>query len=243
MTGGFKSSLLLYLVAKEISDKNTNAIIVPCVTRRINSVNEDGYDRPDSLPIVKSIVDYVSSKYPNVKFYNPVTINVDFWWYTNGYNPERNIYNVSEKSLFESCYTWATKKWFFETLNPSEQLVLTGGIPTIINYNAFTSIPEDADYPEHLKHRQKHYKKAKLVSIPNGKMYEFYDGDAISILPFYNITDKTALFQLATSLGIFDDLSKIAYSCEQSTTVVDSPCGVCFNCVELSKFNQGVSNK
>ena len=233
LTGGFKSGLLLYLIAKDISDKNIDTVIVPCVTRRINTVKETEYERPDSTIIVSKVIDYVKNKFPSVKFYNSIVANVDFWWYTNSYNKDRNIYNVTEKSLLNTCFNFANKPSFFEELNPNERVKLKDGIPKIINYNAYVSI-RNVETPEYLKYTRKHYNKAVEKSIPNGKMFEFYNGEALSILPFYNIS-KIELVKIAKDLNILTDLESITYTCEQSTIDITSPCGECFNCIELDK--------
>lgn len=236
LTGGFKSGLLLYLIAKEINDKGLDAIIVPCVTRRINTVNEQECDRPDSTIITSRIIDHIKSKFPSVKFYNSIVANVDFWWYTNSYNKDRNIYNVTEKSLLNTCFNFATKPNFFEELNPGQRVIVRNDVPKVINYNAYVT-NRTVEPPEYLKHTQKHYPNAVEISIPNGKMFEFYSGEAMSILPFYNI-GKTELVKLAKDLNILDDLETITYTCEQSTVDITPSCGKCFNCIELEQAKE-----
>jgi len=223
LTGGFKSTLLLYLVAEHMHNAGMPGKIRPHVTQRINSgAREAGKDRPNPVPIVNRAIEWCKQEF-KVEFDHMHVMPVDFWFVhiISG----RQTLELAEKAMLRHLYDCLKDTLYddwWEEGNPS-----IPNIPAIRHYNACTNV-EHEDYYECKK---SYPVKSKI----NNKEYSFFDGDVKSFLPFYSMT-KSEVMQIAKDKGILEQVIENSYSCEQNTTIELPPCGECTVC-EIQNAN------
>lgn len=222
LTGGWKSTLLLYMIAQDIVASGSNARIIPCITVRINCVNEPDYFRPNAIDIVEKQITWIKHVFPTVIFHDTISMKVDFWWIN--IEAGKLSLDVSEKTMFRHAYHLAYE-W------PRVEL------GTFIKaYNAYTSDKDITNFTsmQNPHTRDKPYEHSVWKEMGAGAVAEFFNKTAYSIRPFSNVT-KTDLAQIAKELNILDKLDEVSYTCEQSTREIKEPCGECFNCEQLAK--------
>jgi hypothetical protein len=229
LTGGWKSALLFYLCAKEISDSGAEGTsIVPCVTKRINRYNVEGMNRPDAITIVTQQIEWIKDKFPNVTIDPLLSIDVDFWWISITSINRRPV-DLSEKVLLRHTYELCTNKKLYPAID------VLPDIPIIKSYNAYC---EDLDITDNDEknpyYRKRRFDHGETTNTVYGDSVSLCNGDVIAFQPFAKST-KTNLVGIAKSLNIINDLNTVTYTCEQDTSEPLDDCEQCFNCLQMKR--------
>ena len=215
-TGGFKSSLLLYLAAKDISEHGYPTIIIPLVTNRINGSGDSRWDRQVAQPAVLEQVAYIKGKFPNVEIREPLVINANFYWIR--VLRDYNMIDVSEKALVRHVYDFVTHRFLFDEGAARE------GVPGVISLNAqCTTLPEHAAPYDF----EKVFHNSTVDAIGQGVRHTLEQGNVIVWQPFFNL-NKQEIVNIANTLNIKDELKLLTQNCES----LDVSCGVCYKCKE-----------
>lgn len=227
LTGGWKSALLFYLCADDIhKNQSSKTAIVPAVVRRINRYNVEGMHRPDAVPVVEQQIQWINDTFPDVVIDPLLQIDADFWWLCAKKTDPRLSIDISEKVLLRHTYEMCTYDRLFQVPE------VIPDVPLILNYNAYCC---DSDIVS--LNQKNPYRRDKIFYY--GKQLgqntvSLCEGSVLSIRPFADTT-KANLVEIAQQLNILEQLNKVSYTCEQSTTQPADPCGSCFNCLQMKK--------
>jgi hypothetical protein len=201
LSGGFDSSLLLYILASEVSKHNLDTIIHPCSVKKVgNEENESGLDKFDPQETVTKIVNYVRNAFPNVTILDPLFNEVDTWWIESNF--------LEAQSAFRH--------------NLHKEL----NVGRIIDYTGVTKNPDmvigqdflpelDENNNEIIVHRnpEKHRDTIVIPFIENTvSVIKKFENESF-LNPFRN-ADKRITFSLASDYGILDFLLENTRSCE-----------------------------
>ncbi len=206
-TGGLKSALVLYLLAREIQVSQYKQSIRPLVS----VVEGKGYQ----LIKTEQIIKWVSNQFPDVEFLEPVRtiyannydIDTDSW--TSKQHEVNPIDDLSRKAFFPQGHE-NTPKGFNQRL---VDVVWTGDSARA-SEEEVESFNTDDSY--HLEARG-----FELEQVQDGRFFN----------PFINLT-TLEIISLYKEHELGDSLLPLTYSCNVWQSDFQSPCGRCSNCLE-----------
>jgi hypothetical protein len=230
LSGGLDSAILLYLIAKTLSENNSEAIIQPFTVNRTNPSEFRKFDRVDLYPYANGIVSYVRSKFPNANIADPLTRDADYWWI------DKIINGRSIGPVYEAAFTIARfLRWKFTNSDAIEQYKPNIGDLLYVEYCGVTKNPSKEVLPQcpeiyrDDKHPNELASGSATVFFPNVDN-PFY----IYLEPFRN-SDKRITMWIANNLGILTDLLPITRTCEGGPARTENftkECMECWWCLE-----------
>jgi hypothetical protein len=215
LSGGFDSSLLLYIIASEVSKNNLDTIIHPCSVKKIgNEENDPGLDKFDPQETVTKIVDYVRTAFPNVTVLDPLFNEIDTWWIESNFLKAQSTFRhkLNEYLNIEGIidYTGVTK-------NPD----------MVIGQEFLPELDENNNEIMVHSNPEKHRDNIVIPCIEN-TVSVINRFENISFLNPFRNADKRITLSLASDYGILDFLLENTRSCEGRRRQTNNFTTVCY---------------
>ena len=216
LSGGFDSAVLLYMMAKTLTDVTANGTIWPITVRKVgNKFNDPNLDKSNPYPTVEKIIDYVSKIFPLVNIKPTQTWDLHGCWDENA----GKMYVGAQDDAVFKIYS------IIEDISPNSKPITYSGVtknPNIVIGEEFFDVTDDLGNITSVKRNPEHHRdfvvpsaiKNTATVVSNGKGRVHY-------APFRN-ADKRVTIQFAAQFGILEDLLKIARSCEGRRVQTDN---------------------
>lgn len=225
LSGGFDSAVMLYMLAKTITDYNLNTTIQTLTVRRSNPTDLRNYDRADAFHYADQVLTWVKDKFPAVEIQTPLKQEANYWWvsdFVDGQN--RSSYLAAQTTL--SMYArWRNVQYFKKhNVKPDNKLLYC-------EYTGTTLNPPTSDVPQSA---ESHRDTLKQNSLLDSATVANYNSDYAFYEPFRN-ADKRITVWLADYFKIFDEVTNITKTCEGGpveTNNFSKDCNVCWWCLE-----------
>jgi hypothetical protein len=229
LSGGFDSALMLYLLAKSLSENNSNAIVYPMTTKKWNTTDIESFDAADSYVYADRVIEWVRNKFSAVNINNSLKRGAEFWWIPNFVNGQDRSSYLNTQNMLSSYINWQNVTKYLEDNLDTD--------PTTLLYCEYAGTTKNpsihlTDFPRGPEsHRESNKPNAIAPKSPTVAYFTEY---FCEYEPFRN-TDKRLTFWLADNLGILEDLLLLTRSCEgnkYSTNNFTQECNECWWCFE-----------
>lgn len=236
LSGGFDSAVMLYFLAKSLSQFRDDAIIEPITIQRGNPNEHEKWDRVYIVPYAEKIIEYVREHFPNVTITDTIVENANYWWVAENVNGANiSSYTTSQETI-ANYLRWRHRKRIqnIETLNER----------FYIEYNGVTRNPpagcieqSEESHRDLLDDRELFENSATVCH--DTRLYWNY-----CYMPWRN-ADKRIVFWMAEQEGILDDMLKLTRSCEGDKWDSEDftrECNSCWWCWERTWAHQNFKN-
>ena len=236
LSGGFDSAVVLYMLAKTLSDyNNTDAVIHPFTVQRSNPTTIEEYERVDCVQYAKQIIDYVRKCFPNVTINDTIVEPANYWWvhrFVDGANV--SSYGTAQETV-SNYLRWRYGDGNTE-LFPKPPYYVTPQNLIYCEYNGLTRNPPVDALPQS---DESHRDNIDPNVVIKNSLTVLHTNKANSLWhyqyePFRN-GDKRVPFWIADNLDILDTLLTITRSCEgdiYNTENFTKECSECWWCLE-----------
>tara|TARA_B110000858_G_C17783255_1_gene465872 strand:+ start:1290 stop:2120 length:831 start_codon:yes stop_codon:yes gene_type:complete len=232
LSGGFDSGVILYLLAKALSEHRSDAVITPITVQRRNVTNERWLERVHIVPYVTRIIQYVRDQFPTVTIHDSIVEDANYWWIQD--NKNQSTYTESQSAAIRYV-VWNHKR----SIKDHWELAET----RLIEYNGVTRNPptgciEDSE-ERHRDHLHPDAVPGMATVISNHKLSWYY-----GYQPWRN-ADKRIVFWVADEVGVLSDMLSITRSCEGDIDNTDNftkECGTCWWCLERNWSHKNFKN-
>lgn len=209
LSGGFDSALLLYMLAKTITDTGAGSTIWPITVRKLgNEANNPGFDKANPYPVVEGIIAYVRKKFPLVDIKDTTPGDVTNWWNDNDTGKP---YVDAQRALVGKLLTNITAE--FPGAVPISYTGVTKNPNFVIGEEKFTVTDELGNVTIIHRNPEKHrdIDSSPVVENTASVIHVFPGG--VHYDSFRN-ADKRITMSFASEFGILNDLLDITRSCE-----------------------------
>jgi len=217
LTGGFKSSLIVYLIAKEIHENNAKGTITPLCT----VVQGMSYQRIKAEEVIR----WISKQFPSVEFKTMISntqtnnydVELELW--TNNKNDINKVNDLSKLGFFPKGNEGKPEGFQHRLIDS----VWSGDSARVSKEVEASFLLDDDEY--HLTHRGFEEQEVQ---------------DYRAFTPFINLNSKDIL-DLYKEHDIQDSLLPLTYNCSTFKDSFDEPCGRCPECQERMWANNIVN--
>lgn len=212
MSGGYDSSVLLYVLANTVHKRNLadQIVIRPVTAQKVgNKRNDPQWQKRDPVDTVEKVIDFTRAKFPDVNIHPSRIQPVSEWWVGTNYTDAQEMHS--------------------EALSQELGLPLTD----FVNYNGVTKnppVPMKSDNFE--QHR---VNNAEYGDNLQGTVTVSMMGDIEGLQEPWRNADKRIVFEIADQLGVVEDMMAMTWSCEgwvHNTNNFEHTCGECWWCQE-----------
>lgn len=230
VSGGFDSAVMLYLIAKTLSETNSTAQIYPFTVRRVNTTSDYSYNRVNSYTYADAVIEYVKKQYPNVVIHPAIKEDANYWWVADHING-RNLssYTTAQQNLSRYNKWRLARQRIVNELRPDDTDIM------YIDYGGTTRNPAAGIIPQ----SEESHRDALSKNLISGDSVTTLVSDltnqyVVYLEPFRN-ADKRITMWLANNHSILQDMLCMTKSCEggpHETHNFSKDCGVCWWCLE-----------
>lgn len=229
LSGGFDSALMLYMLAKTLSENKSDAVIYPMTTKKWNTTQFEFFDAADSFLYADSVIQWVRSCFPNVDIRDSIKRGAEFWWISNFVNGQDRSSYLNTQNMLSSYINWYNVNRYLETHPSTPETTLL-----YCEYAGTTKNPPIhlTDFP---RGPESHRESNKPNAIVEGSPTIAYFTDYFCEYEPFRNSDKRVTFWLADFLGVLDKLLSITRSCEgnkYTTNNFTQECNECWWCYE-----------
>jgi hypothetical protein len=229
VSGGFDSSLMLYLLAKSLSENNSTAVVYPMTIKKWNTIDNEWFDAADTFAYADKVIDWVRQKFPSVNIQDSLKRGAEFWWIPQMVNGQDRGSYLNTQNMLSSYLNWQNvTKYLWDNPDTATDELL------YCEYTGTTKNPSLhlTDFPGSIESHRDNLKPNAIVE--GSPTVAFFDEYYCEYEPFRN-ADKRLTFWLADNLGILQDLLALTRSCEGGpleTEKFTKECGECWWCQE-----------
>lgn len=229
VSGGFDSSLMLYLLAKSLSENNSDAVVYPMTIKKWNTTDNEWFDAADTFIYADKVIEWVRKKFPKVNIQDSLKRGAEFWWIPCVINGQDRGSYLNTQNMLSAYLNWLNvTKYLWDNPDTTTDTLL------YCEYTGTTKNPplHLTDFPGSPESHRDDPKPNAIV--PGSPTVTYFDDYFCEYEPFRN-ADKRLTFWLANELGILQDLLELTRSCEGGpveTEKFTKECGVCWWCLE-----------
>jgi hypothetical protein len=217
LSGGFDSAVLLYMLAKTITDTGSESTIWPITVRKVgNGENNFYYDKANPYPVVEGIIAYVRKKFPLVDIRDTTQGDVTNWWNDNDTGKP---YVDAQKALVDKLLTIIAAE--FPKSTPITYTGVTKNPNIVVGEERFTTTDEFGNVTTIHRNPERHRDFDGFPVVENTASVIYAHTDAVHYDSFRN-ADKRVTMLFASRFGILDDLLTITRSCEGRRAITNN---------------------
>lgn len=204
ISGGLDSATLLCALCDHIERNQLDGyrIIPLTVTKVGNKDKKSMYDKRDLFPVAQTIIDYATTRYPNVEIEMPEFYSIYDWW-----EDDKKYVDAQNDGLHDICDKYNC-------------------FDDHISYNGITKNP-DIDVSSYEPNPERHRQTIRNDDVIEGTVSRITKWKStgkhwlVEAQPYRN-ADKRIVFSLADILGVREDLEEIAISCEGTRRMTEN---------------------
>ena len=236
LSGGFDSAVVLYLLAKTLSESTTVAepVIHPFTIIRGNPTEHEMYTRVDVKPYVDKIIDYVRQKFPNVHITDSHTEYANFWW-VHKFENGMNISSYSKmQEIVSNYFRWEFGSGNLLRIKDNNYSAVPSNL-LYCEYSGLTSNPPPEEVPQSDEAHRDNIDNRTILPESLTVMHDDIEFPWSFIYEPFRNADKRIPFWLAAKFDVLDDILSITRSCEGdiwNTKNFTVECNECWWCLE-----------
>ena len=246
LSGGFDSAVILYMLAKTLSESTTveEPEIHPFTIIRGNPTTHEQYTRVDVKPYAENIIAWVRDKFPHVTIHDTHTEYANYWWV----HKFENGMNLSSYSMLQDIVSnylkWELGSGNLERFG-DEKITATPQMLLYCEYSGLTLNPPPGELPQSDETHRDDLDSRTVIQNSLTAMHDHIEYPwSFTYEPFRN-ADKRVPFWLADKFGVLEDILSITRSCEGdiwNTENFTKECNECWWCLERSWAHKNYKN-